>query len=174
MECKNNKYMKKTVIILILTGLYSCSTYKIINETDCDIDKQLVVNELKKQKAKIRKITIARPDKLKDTQCCSVFFFDVDKWKDFKVIRSWVTGLIIKTSKGVYINTYYIESIFIERGLRKGEDFDENTVKNYINEAIELFKEENSCLLDEDTICEIAEEFAYGISIYFHNVYWMP
>jgi hypothetical protein len=160
------------IIILILTGLYSCSTCKIINETDCNIDKQLVVNELKKQKAKIKQITIARSYKLKDTQCCSVFFFDVDKWKDFKESRNKVSGLIVKTSKGVYINTFYTRVVMFERELR--ESFDENKVKNYISEAILLFKEENSCLLDENTICEIEENFALGISIWYPGVYyWM-
>jgi hypothetical protein len=174
--------MKTIAYIIILIILYSCSLYKINNETDCNIDKQLIINELKKQKAKIRESEIHVSYIVKNSNCCPVFRNSADssilysveesqfcsaltlaivEWKKIKGKRNiFPACTILKTSKGIYINTYYVES-----KLREG--LDKNEVQKYIDTAIQSFRNENSDVFDEQILSEIEKKFREGIEIYY-------
>jgi hypothetical protein len=118
-------------------------------------------------------------DKLQDTECCSAFWFKINKWRKFKnrfnrytVILS---GRIIKTSIGTYINTYtyHVSGNNARFATKIRDGFDESIIKNYLNEIIKKFQEEHSCILDESTILEIEKDFIDGINVYEPGVKYM-
>jgi hypothetical protein len=151
--------MKAIVIILILTGLSSCSSYKIYNETNCNIDEQLIINELKKQKVKISVAKIRNYFMAKDKINCSIFHFRISDWKNITNRRNFVGCIILKTSANTYINTYYING-------RLRKKLEKQTIDNYIDYAIQSFKQENNLNFDEETLYKIEQSFRYGIEIF--------
>ena len=160
--------MKFIANIFFLLIIFSCSSYKVINKTNCNISKQDIIKELKKQNAKIKEIEIEYLYEQQDIPCCSVLFFRFNKLKDFKIFKDKITGIILNTSECVFINTYYIGShSFWE--LR--ENIDETIAKDYINHAIQIFIKENSCMCDEKILTEIERKFTYGILIYYPGEY---
>ena len=167
MEVNTVKYIANIFFLFII---FSCSSYKVIDKTNCNIRKQDIIKELKAQKAKIKEIEIGYMYKLKDIQCCSALFFFVNKWKDVTNRRTRVTGVILNTSKGVFINTYYIGSVF---GWELRENIDETMAKDYINNAIQIFIKENNCMLDEEILSDIEKTFRYGISVSYPGVRWI-
>ena len=162
--------MKLIANIFLLLIVFSCSSYKVIDKTNCNISKQDIIRELKKQNVKIKEMEISYLYKLKDSQCCSVLFFSVNEWKDVKNYRTRVTGIILNTTEGVFINTYYTGNQTLWE-LR--ENIDETMAKNYINNAIQIFTRENSGMLSEEILLDIEKRFTYGINISYPGVHWI-
>jgi hypothetical protein len=148
--------MKTTIIIFTTITICSCSTYKIYDLTDHNLDKKMIVNELKKQNSKIKIMDIIEVDKYYEAS----FILDVKKWKDVKA-KSWKSSVkctILKTSDCIYINTYYIDGI-----LRNG--FDENVVNKYIESSIQLFRQGNDKVLEKTILDKIENGFRTGVEI---------
>jgi hypothetical protein len=154
--------IKIIIIIGITLGNYACSSYKFYNETICSLDKQVIIRELKKQRAIIKEtdIFLFLRDTLQYKQNCSVFYFSILKWENVKNQKNIVTVTVLRTTTNIYVNTYYIKG-----KLRRG--FNEQIVKDYVDLAIQSFREENIKILDEQTLSEIESSFRFGVNVIY-------
>jgi hypothetical protein len=148
--------MKMIIYIWMLIFTISCSSIKIINNTNCNVNEHLIKKELKKQRANFNVIEVLLMGEEKNNQCI-VFYFDIKNQENIRDYVKW--GVILKTSTNIYINTYYILG-------KLRIDIDENKVKDYINDALKSFRMEYNNIFDKEELDKIEEDFRYGIDHY--------
>ena len=147
--------MKAIAIILMISLLNACSSLKIYNESNCDVNIQQIAKEIKQQKARISSARIT----LSEDNNCSVFILHIDKWKggDWKHFSS--SCRILKTVDNIYINTYYRNGVY-------RSEIDKQIIDKYIDVAIQSFLIDKETNFDSQTLKEIEGNFRYGLDIF--------
>lgn len=154
------KYFAFSIVLIVST--LSCKQSAMYNSSGCIVDSD-VFNELKKQKAKIKRMSIYDYFSRDNKQPHCIFFnVSVIEWKDIKTPFNYVLIPMLKTSNHIYINAFYSSG-----KLRAG--FDIEITEKYIEAAIYDFKKEYEQDLDKETLEEIESVFRYGIGSFVPN-----
>jgi len=148
------KYFIFSIVLIVF--ILSCKQPAMYNSSGCVIDNN-IFNELKKQKAKIKKIKICDYLSSNNKQpFCIVFHIRVEEGKELTSRFFEADIPMLKTSQRIYINAFY-------RGGKLRNGFDIKTTEKYIETAISDFKKEYEKDLDEETLEKIERIFRYGI-----------
>jgi|SRR5690554_3810724 len=107
--------MKKLIYILIVVNsffLVACSTIRLENYTQCNLDEHQLKIKIKDIDKKIKDVVIrySIPDTLVNKNCEGFYYIEVLNWKNVKNKYNYVSIPLIIIDNNFYVNKYFFNN----------------------------------------------------------------